>query len=150
MSTRYLKLYKFIIILSILTLILPSLVFAQSQSVKVPDTPGEAKDMIIRAIKSIGENLLGILKKIFNEGVLPVWKKMYYWSQENVWDSHIFPWLKNIWQKISGIFGKELEKRKPVIEEEFQKEKTEMKEDVKTEVPQAGKSLWEKFKELIK
>jgi len=39
-----------------------------------------------------------------------------------------------------------VEKRKPIIEEEFKKEKEELKE----EVPEVTKSLWEKFKELIK
>lgn len=66
------------------------------------------------------------------------------------WDSYIVPWLKNIWYKISVPFKKEAERRKPLIEEEFEKEKTQMKEEIKTEIPKTTKSLWERFKELLK
>ena len=63
-------------------------------------------------------------------------------------------WENNIWPKIAGWFKKEVEprvkqeyeKRKPMLEQEFQKEKEELKQ----ELPKVSKSLWERFKELIK
>ena len=86
-----------------------------------------------------------ILKRIWREEALPIWKRVYQFFK-NIWDSYIFPFFQNIWQKILRILGREVQKRKPIIEEEFKKEKEEMKE----EVPKVGKSLWERFKELIK
>ena len=65
----------------------------------------------------------------------------------------VLTWLKNTWQKISSFLKKinsflseEVEKRKPEIKEEFKKEKQEMKEDI----PRVGKSIWQRFLELIR
>ena len=85
--------------------------------------------------KNIPENF----KSFWQEECLPIWVKMYNWCKKTFWDPYFGP-----------FFQKEIEKRKPVIEEEFQKEKTEMKQSAKEEVPKVTKSLWEKFKELFK
>ncbi|PIP24837.1 MAG: hypothetical protein COX34_02055, partial [Candidatus Nealsonbacteria bacterium CG23_combo_of_CG06-09_8_20_14_all_36_12] len=113
---------KIIIILSIFSLILPnfSFVFAQVEmkTVKMPESIKEAKEM--------GKGFLGglpnIFKEIWQEGSrIGIWM---YQKALNIWDTYIFPWLdKYVLQKI--------EKRKPLIEEEFQKEKTEMKKEIK-------------------
>jgi len=132
---------KIIIILSIFSLILPnfSFVFAQVEmkTVKMPESIKEAKEM--------GKGFLGGLPNIFKE----IWQEgsrigiRMYQKALNIWDTYIFPWLdKYVLQKI--------EKRKPLIEEEFQKEKTEMKKEIKQEVPRVGKSLWEKLKDLVR
>ena len=115
-------------------LILPSFSLAQNQIIKVPETLEGAKEMGERALKEARKQLPGIIEKIWKEQVLPVWQKMWKWFQEN------------IWQKIASLFQKEAEKRKPIIEEEFQKEKEELKE----ELPGTTKSLWEKLKEFLK
>lgn len=137
---------KQLIIISIICgLLLPSFSFAQLQSFQTPETLEEAKEMGEKAGEEIKEKLPGILEKMWKEDILPVWEKMYEkWSEW--WDSSIQPWLQSIWGKIATLFGKEVEKRKPIIEEEFKKEKEEIKE----ELPEVTKSLWEKFKELIK
>ena len=124
---------------------MPSFSFAQLQSFQTPETLEEAKEMGEKAGEEIKEKLPGILEKMWKEEVLPRWQEMYEkWSEW--WDSSIQPWLQNIWEKIAALFGKEIEKRKPIIEEEFQKEK----EEIKKELPKVTKSLWERFKELIK
>jgi len=144
MSTKYNLLYKFIVILSTFGLFLPVFSFAQNQ-ITPPDTLEEAKEMGERVVKVGITELPEIMKKTWEEEAMPIWRAMYdKWS--GWWDNTIQPWLQNIWEKIAGIFGREVEKRKPVIEEEFQKEKEELKE----EAPEIGKSLWERFKELIK
>jgi hypothetical protein len=68
---------------------------------------------------------------------------------KNLWDSYILSWISNMWGRVSPSINKEIETRKPGVEEEFQKEKKEIKEDIPT-VVQTGKSLWERFKDLIK
>jgi len=133
---------KLIVISVICGVLLPSFSFAQ---VEQPETLEEAKEMGEKAGKEIKEKLPGILEKMWKEEVLPRWQEMYEkWSEW--WDSSIQPWFQNIWEKIATLFGKEIEKRKPIIEEEFEKEK----EEAKKELPKVTKSLWKRFKELLK
>ncbi len=121
-----------------LGLILPFFTSAQiSPEVKLPGTFEEIKDAGLKALGFIPELLKGIWDG-FSGFCLKVWNFF-----KNIWNSYIFPFLDNLWRK---TIGKEIKERKPVIEEEFQKEKQEMKK----ELPAVGKSLWERFKELIK
>ena len=138
---------KFIIILCIIGIILPNFSFGQEQvPLKAPGTLEEAKEWLKRAFEVLKIELPKTIKKIWEENVLPVWKKMWNWAKTNIWENNLKPWFQGVWEGILKIFGKELEKRKPIIEEEFEKEK----EEVKTEVPKVGKSLLEKFKDLLK
>lgn len=119
---------------------LPQTSFAQEEPpIKVPETFEEAQKIGERALGASKKLLPGIIEKVWKEEVMPMWQKMRNWFKKNIWDPYIAPALE-----------KEIEKRKPIIEEEFQKEKKEMEESVKEEVPRIGKSLWDKFKELIK
>lgn len=138
---------KIITILILFGFLLPILAFAQfaqNQPLTPPETLEEAKTM--------GEKILiafpQALKEPWQEA-LRIWGRMAD-IFSNWWNYHIFPWLKSIWHKILSIFIQETERRKPIIKEEFEKEKKEIKEEIKQEVPKAGKSLWERFKELIK
>lgn len=118
---------------------MPSFSFAEISS---PETAGEIKQIGEKALEVGEKEMPGIIKRIWQEEVLPIWRKMYNW------------FMANIWPKLVGFFNKylkpEIEKRKPIINEEFQKEKEEMKKSAKEEVPAATKSLWERLKELIK
>ncbi|MCX6759267.1 MAG: hypothetical protein NT012_01765 [Candidatus Nealsonbacteria bacterium] len=78
------------------------------------------------------------VRKFVKEEILPIWQKMWDWFKVNIW-SRVENWIRP-----------EIEKRKDILKEGFEGEKEEMKEELKTEVPKTGKSLWEKFKELIK
>lgn len=135
--------------------------FAQvSPEVKLPGTLEEIKDVGLKALGFIPELLKGIWDG-FSGFCLKVWNFL-----KNVWDSYIYPFFYNLWQK---TLGKEIKERTPVIKEEYKKEKEEMgeegsalffhlvpingnslKEEIKTELPGTLKSLWEKFKKLIK
>jgi len=137
------SLYKTVIILAMVGLIFPSISLAQE--IKIPGTLGEVKEFGVKIIKAILEKLPAIIVKTWKEEALPVWQKMWNWFK-NIWNLYIWPKIEWLWQKILSLFGKEMEKRKPIIEEEFKKEKKELKE----ELPGVKKSLWEKFKELIK
>lgn len=123
-----------ITILVLLGFILPIFSFAQWE--KPPLNITETPEKVLEVIKTA---LPGIIKQIWQEEVLPIWQKMWNWVKTNIWERYF-----------KLFFQKEIEKRKPTIREEFEKEKQETKESAKTEVPQALKSLWEKFKELIK
>ncbi len=133
---------KLIPIIAILGLLLPSFSFAQNQAIEQPETFGEAKEMGEKALETTQRELPGILDKIWKEDVLPVWQKMYHWFKINIWPT-IESWFK---KEVEPRVKEEAEKRKPIIEEEFKKEK----EEVKEELPGVTKSLWERFKELIK
>jgi len=116
--------------------------FAQNQPIQPPETLEEAKELGEKALEVSKKELPGVLEKIWKEEVLPIWQKMYDWFKINIWPK-IESWFK---REIEPRAKEEIEKRKPIIEEEFKKEKEELKE----EVPKVTKSLWEKFKELIK
>ncbi|MCK4453795.1 hypothetical protein KAU51_00355 [Candidatus Parcubacteria bacterium] len=171
---NYLKLYKTIIILStpviICGLILPQVVFAQT-TVETPSTFTEAKDFIIRLVKPLPNTM----KDIWQNQVLPVWRNMAEkfsnwwktsvlpwlksimptlksWFNETaewfsgIWYETIKPWISNLLNKIKSFINEKIIERKPVIKQEFEKEKQEIKQ----EIPEVSKGLWQRFKELIK
>jgi len=126
---------KIISFLLIFGLFSPFFSFAQEKPITPPETLEKAKEIG----KGFPERIAETLERVWREEVLPLWQKIYNWLKKTLWDPYISPFFK-----------REIEKRKPIIEEEFQKEKKEIKEEVKTELPKAGKSLWERFKELIR
>ena len=127
---------KTITILILFSFLLPQVVFSQegTPKIKAPEDLEEVKELGQKALEIGEKELPGILEKIWNEQVLPMWQKMWDWFEVNVW-ARIWP-----------IAEEEIEKRKPLLEQEFEKEKEELKE----EIPEISKSLWEKFKEIIK
>ena len=134
---------KKIIIISIISgLLLPSFSFAQPESFQTPETLEEAKEMGEKALVTAQKELPGILEKIWEEDILPIWQKMHNWFMINIWPK-IENWFK---REVEPRVKEEVEKRKPIIEEEFEKEKKE----VKKELPGVTKSLWKRFKELLK
>jgi len=142
---------KLIPILVIFGLLLPSFSLINSPPVSFaqiepPETLEGAKEMGEEALETTQKELPGILEKTWKEEVLPVWQKMYRWFEINIW-AKIKSWFKN---EVAPRVKEEIEKRKPIIEEEFEKEKEETKEEIKEELPKIGKSLWERFKELIR
>lgn len=122
---------KAIIFFTLVSILAPAFSFAQ---IEPPKDLEESKALIEKGLEVGEKELPGIFKQIWQENVLPIWKKMWNWFNAKIW-SRIWP-----------LAEKEIEKRKPFIEEEFEKEKQEVKE----EAPKIGKSLWEKFKEIIR
>ena len=117
-------------IVFLLTFVMPN-VLAQEAPAQAPETLEEAKLLGERVLWGFPE----VFKKSWQEAVV-FWKKML---------NYVSPWLEGIWNSILSLLGKEVEQRRPEVEEEFEKETQEMKE----EIPKAGKSLWQRFKELI-
>jgi hypothetical protein len=129
---------RILIILIAVGILLPNFAFLETQPVQIPENLEEAKEVGRGFLKELPNQL----EKIWRKEVFPLWQKIYNWLKEKIWDSYL-------WPKIGLPLKKEIEKRKPIIKEEFKKEKKEMKEEIKTKLP-TGKSLWERFKELIK
>ncbi|MGB2761995.1 MAG: hypothetical protein WBC21_00435 [Minisyncoccales bacterium] len=169
MLFRYKSLYKILIILSIVGLILPNFCFAQT-TVEAPSTFTEAKDFIISLIKP----LPNAMKNIWQNKVLPFWQKMgqkasnwwkssvlpwfknilptikSWWNEainwlSDIWYDTIKPWIQNILNWIKSFINEKIIEKKPVIEQEFEKEKQELKQ----EIPEANKGLWQKLKDLF-
>lgn len=133
---------KTITILILFGLLLPGFYFVQgtNEFPQPPETLKEAEIVGGKVLRLLPE----VLKGVWQEA-LEIWQIMGE-KVKNFWNSYIWPWFQNIWQKILSSFGKEIKERKPSIEKEFKEEKEEMKE----ELPKVGKSLWERFKEIIK
>jgi hypothetical protein len=109
---------------------------------KVPGTLEEAKSMGKNFLIGL-PGLLDAFGKSWRENLF-VWKKISNWIKI-FWRSYISPWTEKPWKEVKNYFKKIIEKKKPEIKREFQKEKQEMKEDI----PRVGKSIWQRFKELI-
>jgi len=101
----------------------------------------------IEEAKTLGEKVLRGLPRALKgpwQEALGIWGRMINWFK-GVWNSYILPFFRGIWIKLMSILGKEVEERKPEMKEGLKDEVKEMKEDI----PQAGKSLWQRFKDLI-
>lgn len=135
----------FLIFLTVIfiTTIFSGFTKAEKTVPKAPETIDEAKAIGKKALKESP----GTLKAIW-QGAFKVWKDIFE-GAKSFRNSHIKPWIINIWNKIKILLGKEVEKRKPEVEKEFKKETKEMKEEVKREAPKIGKSMWKRFQELI-
>ena len=144
MNAKYLLLYHIIIILSIVGLLLSGFSFVQARSITAPENLDQAK--------TLGERILtGLPQAMKNpwKVALRVWGNMY--DVGSGWGrAYILPWAKGIWLNIKAPLIKEIQRRKPAAEQELQTQTKEMKQEIKTEASKAGKSLWQRFKELIK
>lgn len=126
------KKYLLIIFLFVFLLNSAGPVFAQEiPSVNAPNSLDEAKSLGGKAI----DESPGILRSLWSEFMV-IWDKVWAWFKIT------FGWMG---ERIMSVLSKEVEKRRPEVEEEFKKEVREMKEDV----PKTTKSLWERFRELF-
>lgn len=116
---------------------LPIISFGQLPITEAPKTIDEVKEIGHKAIDAAERELPGIFRQIWQNEVLPIWQGMWEWAE---------PKIQTIWQRIQNLFLGEIEKRRPIIEEEFEKEKDE----IKKELPEVRRSLWERFQKLIR
>lgn len=124
-------LFSFLMFLTIWFLLSFSFSVLAQEVVPAPESLEEAKTLGEGILKGFPE----VFKKVWQEAVV-FWKKML---------DYVSPWFKSIWNSTLSLLEKEVEQRRPEVEEEFKKEIEEMKE----EIPKAGKSLWQRLKELI-
>ncbi|MFA5355112.1 MAG: hypothetical protein WC302_00015 [Candidatus Paceibacterota bacterium] len=124
---------KILASLLFLSVLVPSFSFAQN----LPSDADEAKELLEKGLEAGEEQVPELIKKMWEEDVLPVWNKMFEWFKSHIW-SKFMAWFN---EKVTP----EIEERTPHLEEEFEKETEEAKE----ELPVVGKSLWDKLKEIF-
>ena len=99
--------------------ILVGLLFIQNiQVVNAKIIAGGAEEVLNRMVDFILYELPGIIKEVFEEKVLPIWSRMYEWFKESVWEN------------IKPLTKEEIERRKQIAEEEAQKEKEELLQEI--------------------
>ena len=138
----------FLFILATFTFSPPAGGFASAQAdpkLQVPETLDDAKEGVLNVSDKIIAAIPGVISGIWEREVVPVWKTMWSWVKEEIWQKRVQPALETLWDKIMEFFGKEVEKRKPLIEQEFEQEKQELKQDIENYGKDAGKGLWARF-----
>ena len=132
----------FIIIFSIFIyniLVCNSSVLATSTSsttttsiVQVPKNIDDAEALGWKILSGFPDALKGIW-----QGAIEIWRNIFR-KIGNFWNSYIKPYIVNFWER-------DVEIKKPEVKQELEKEKQEMK----VEIPKAGKNIWNRFKDLI-
>lgn len=109
----------------------------------LPESLGDLKTMLDRVWAAFP----GSFKAALNEA-MAVWQKLYQWFN-SWWQSHFTfnfdAWVKSIWQRIVKLFFN----REAIFNEEFPKEKKEMKTSINKDLSGYWNYLWEKFKKII-
>ena len=138
------KSYYFIIFFAILVFSFSTVPNSSQAFLEPPDTLEGLKTMVLKALGAFPAGF----KEAFNEAKV-IWNKLVIWFRgwwaDNLADK-IGSWLNRAWQWLKSLFFE----REAIFKEEFGKEKEEMGEDVKTEIPKLQKTFLEKFKEIIK
>lgn len=128
----------------------PSTAFAQKDPVlKAPETIEETKQGILNIGDKIIQAIPTAVASIWANQVIPVWKAMGEWVKTEIWEKRVSPALQTLLDRGKTLLGQEVERRKPIVEQEFEKEKQEFKEDIKEVGKDTGKSLWERFQALF-
>jgi len=137
--------YLIFIIITIV-LISPFLILAQTEQL-----PEDIFEDLGQKSKPIGETFWQNIKTELPKMIKKPWQdslmafKMVFGWLKTFWNSYFSNWLKIIWENLVYFLGKEVEQRRPEIEQEFKKETEEMKQDI----PETTQSLWQRFKDLI-
>lgn len=116
----------------------------QAPPIQAPETIEEAQEFGLQILTAIP----GAIKEVWKTQAVPLWTKMWQ-TTENLWNTYVFPWLYGWWEQFLSVFGQEIEKRKPLIEEEFQRKKEELKQEIEEKIPEPGKTLWEHIKGFL-
>lgn len=126
MNTIFLRPLIFLSVISLLFITFIPFCLAQSQP-QVPTDMSEVKSIFGKVLETIPNALkstYGVLKGIY---------------------VYIHPYFKIAWDKAYYYLGKEVERRKPSVQQEFNKEVSELKNEAVKEAP----SLWQHFLDLI-
>lgn len=122
----------------------PSAAQEEQAPIQAPETIQEAQGLGLQILQGIP----GAVKEVWEGEVLPLWAKMWQIAK-NIWDRYIFSWIRSLWEQLLSLFGQEIEKRKPIIEQEFQREKEELKQELKEKIPDPQKTLWDLIKGFL-
>lgn len=112
--------------------LLPAIVLLATFPFTLPETPEDLKAAGIRALKLVPEFIKEVLQGFF-KFLQDLWK----WFSDN------------IWQKVKDFFTPLIKERREIIEQELEKEKETLWQEIKSFVPKATKFLWEKIRSLF-
>lgn len=132
---------KTLIILAIPIVLFTAVPFALPESI---ESIGGFQEVLSRTIKDLPE----FFKEI-RQGFINALEQIWSWIK-TIWSSYIRPFFQNIWQKTKDFFLREYERRKSSAEEEFVRDKEQLKEKVKSLIIKIPLSLWAKIKGLFK
>ena len=134
----------FILIFTITLGALPIATKAQLSSIKAPETIEEAEEFGIQILQA----LPGSFQKTWKTQVLPLWSNMWNIAK-NIWDATISSFVRGLWDQTLSLFGQEIENRKPLFEEEFQREKEQLQQEIEEKLPESSKTLWGLLKRFL-
>ncbi len=132
-------------------MIIPSFSFAQGQTVSLPSAENimsQSTDFIFKLLgvlpQGIGMALkdgINIAEKTLN--LLVGWGKI-------VWARYLEPQVKTWERRLLRILNLEIQKRQPIIQQEFKKEEQEVQKDIQRAAEKSAESAWERLKEMIR
>ena len=148
-ANRYIYCATFFILL--LSIVLPTFGLAQTDPVfRAPDTIEGAKEGVLNIGDKVMEAIPRAIAKIWNEEVIPLWRRMGEWIKTEVWNKRISPALQTITDRVKELLGQEVEKRTPIIKQELKKEKEELQQELKGGAQGTATGLWERFRALFR
>jgi len=134
----------FILIFTITLGALPIATKAQLSSIKAPETIEEAEEFGIQILQALPDSF----QKTWKTQVLPLWSNMWNIAK-NIWDATISSFVRGLWDQTLSFFGQEIENRKPLFEEEFQREKEQLQQEIEEKLPESSKTLWGLLKRFL-
>ena len=136
---------KAVVFATLVGFLLPAFSFGQTMSVEIPKSADDAQSLGEKIIAAFWTEFPKAIRDAWTDQIWPLWQNMFGWVKQNIWEKYISPLFDWLWQKMGKMFGQAVEERRPGIEEDFEAEKQELKE----EIPKTSKSLWQKIKELF-
>ncbi|MFH0791711.1 MAG: hypothetical protein V1905_00655 [bacterium] len=113
------------------------------EPIKIPESSDD--------FKNAGNNFM----TAFPEGLNNAWKEaLSFWGKagdrlKEFWDQTVSGRIGRLIDWFNALIGKEKAIREPIIKEDFEKEKTEMKDSINKDLPPITKSVWDKLRELF-
>ena len=117
---------------------------AQLSSIQAPETIEEAEEFGIQILQALPNSM----RETWETQVLPLWTSMWNIAK-NIWDATVSSWIQGLWDQALSLFGQEIESRKPLFEQEFQREKEQLVQEIEEKLPESGKTLWGILKRFL-
>lgn len=106
-----------------------------------PQTIEEAKEFGFQILTA----LPSAIQEVWKTQAVPVWQNMWSWIK-NIWETQLASWFTELKEQLFGIIGKEIEQKHPLIEEQFEREKQQLKQKLEDKIQRENKTLWNLLK----
>ena len=147
---------RIVFLFVLVSVVAPGFIFAQEQPgieipvLEAPKTLDEAQEGALHILDKILAIGPGIIKNIWDTQAVPLWKDMWAWTYQELWQKRFQPIVQGLWDRLLALLGREVEKRTPLVEQELQQEKQELAGELAQHGKNAGKSLWKRFLDLFR